>query len=123
MEIRDVAPCHDCGGERREIMHFYSKRHTYARFSFFEEEVLLCNRCTEDFSAYSPEFFGLQKKRRVGLGSSTFRPCGPATEKDLRISKDKYCSHCQMRLEFLKFILRIRSKEHSEKTASIRVAD
>ena len=110
-EVRDVAPCMECGADPAEIDYARSGMHTYAIYRIFGKfEVALCNFCQVDFSSYDPQFFGLPRNRKVGLGHSF------DFVKDLRdcsVRKDKCCPKCGFRAGFLKFLHDAR-EEHSK---------
>src|SRR5262245_56873128 len=100
LEVREVGPCHDCGGSPDELEHFRAGKHTYAEYEVFPGLALvLCNFCQVDFSSYDPRYFGLLPRTKIGLGSMRFvRDIHP-----LQSEKDKYCEQCRHRLRFLRF--------------------
>jgi hypothetical protein len=100
LELRDVAPCNDCGAEPRELVECRSEYHTYAEYEVFPGiTATLCNFCDADFGSYDPTLFGLPKGARVGFDRMKFIRDVSATN-----GKDQYCPKCRHRLAFLKFM-------------------
>ena len=107
LEVRDVAPCHECGADPKEIEHFLQQKHSYAEYSVFPPlSVVLCNSCDVDFGSFDPAFFGLPARARIGFQYMTL--VGPVTNEHL--AKDKFCPSCGYRLAFLKFVKRARDQ-------------
>ena len=105
LEIREVAPCDECGGDPRELDELEDGYHTYSEYEIFSGlNLTLCDFCDADFSSYDPTYFGLQKGTRLGLGKMRFVRKLKNTTK----SKDKYCPSCGYRLAFLRFVDRAR---------------
>jgi hypothetical protein len=101
LEVREVAPCDECGGDPEEIDHFQQGEHTYQRLEVFAGlELTLCNVCMVDFGSYDPTFFGLSRESRIGFERMRF----VQDVHQLRLGKDKYCPDCRRRLVFLKFV-------------------
>lgn len=104
LELRDVAPCFDCGADPAELLHLSRGLHTYDEVQTFGETIVLCNCCQEDFWSYKPAYFGLprhvQPGRSIAFQRKIINP---------RVSKDHYCSECGHRLAFLQFVARVRS--------------
>jgi hypothetical protein len=96
----------ECGHLPEEIEHALCGRHTYTEVRIFGElSLILCDFCQVDFSSYDPEFFGLPKHTKIGLGSMNFvRPID-----EVVITQDKYCPSCHYRLAFLKFLAQART--------------
>ena len=106
LEVRDVAPCMDCGHDPAEVEQARAGKHSYAECQVFGGlSVVLCDFCQVDFSSYDPTYFGLPRGARVGLGERglQFIRDVPPT-----ITKDKYCATCAHRLAFLEFVLNAR---------------
>ena len=102
LEVKECAPCMECGGNDIEIGHLRKGEHTYAIYRIFKKyDIALCDFCQADFSSYGPEYFGLAKGRRVGLGRE-FDYVKDVD--DLSVRRDKYCPACRHRLPFLRFI-------------------
>ncbi len=102
LQVKDVAPCMECGADPTELEDARTGKHTYAIYRIFGKfDVALCNFCQVDFASYDPQFFGLSRKRRIGLGHA-FEFVREL--KDVSIRKDKYCPACGYRLGFLKFV-------------------
>jgi hypothetical protein len=105
LEVRDVAPCMECGGYPDEIDHFLQGKHTYYEYEVFEGlNLILCNFCVVDFSSYDPTFFGLPKGSGIGLGYMIFK----RSINNPTLSKDKFCPECGYRLAFLNFLVKAR---------------
>jgi hypothetical protein len=45
LEIRDVAPCFDCGWDPGELEHLADGKHTYAEVLAFGIPIVVCNFC------------------------------------------------------------------------------
>jgi hypothetical protein len=89
----------ECGADDFELDHY--KEHEYKVYEvYFGQRLILCDFCEVDFASYDPTYFGFPKGRPIGLKDWSF--VREITEKELR--KDKYCSNCQHRLPFLKFV-------------------
>jgi hypothetical protein len=101
LEVREVAPCDDCGWAAEEIEHFRDGSHTFATYEVFRGlRLVLCNFCSVDFGSYDPGHFGLSRDARIGLG----RMQEVAVVRDASLGKDKYCPRCRARLSFLRFV-------------------
>src|SRR5215472_3864987 len=103
LEVRDVTPCWDCGGDPAERVHLADGRHHYAEFSVFNESIVLCDFCRVDFCSYEPTYFGQSAASRPGRELVLIR--------DVLFpqpTKDKYCPNCGRRLAFLRFLARVR---------------
>ena len=102
LSVREVAPCHECGGSPDEVAHFFAGKHTYAEYEVFPGlSLILCNFCQVDFTSYDPQYFGLAPRTKIGLsGSMRFVRDIHPTEVD----RDKYCEQCGRRLRFLRFV-------------------
>jgi hypothetical protein len=105
LEVRDVAPCAECGGRPVEIEHFQKGQHKYAEYEVFPGlNLVLCNFCDVDFGSTDPTFFGLPPSARIGYEKMRHL-------RDLErpsLGKDKYCPACRHRLAFLRFVARAR---------------
>jgi hypothetical protein len=67
LEVRDVAPCDECGAVAEELEHFKSGKHSYAEYEVFPRlKLTLCNFCDVDFGSRDPTFFGLPRSARIG---------------------------------------------------------
>jgi|SRR5688572_13967083 len=104
LEVRDVAPCFDCGYDPKELQHLDAKRHTYSEFLAFGVPIVLCDFCQVDFSSYDPVYFNKPKGTKLGLGQFTF----VRELRDPRPTKDKFCTLCNHRLVFLRFVAEVR---------------
>ncbi len=105
LEVRDVAPCMECGNLPEEIEHALAGRHTYAEMRIFGDLTLvLCDFCQVDFGSFNPEAFGLPRGARIGFEKMQFL----RSVEGVRIGKDKVYPSCNYRLPFLKFVQRAR---------------
>ena len=96
----------ECGADPAELDHARTGQHTYAIYRIFGKfELALCNFCQVDFSSYDPQFFGLTRKRKAGVGHNFDFV---KDLKDLSIRKDKWCPKCGFRIGFLRFVLAAR---------------
>lgn len=104
LEIREVAPCFDCGADPAELQHLNRGLHTYDEVRAFGETIVLCDLCQADFANYKPMYFNLPSDvkpgREVAFRRNITNP---------RVSKDEYCPECARRLAFLEFVSRVRS--------------
>jgi hypothetical protein len=108
---RDVAPCMDCGHLPEEINHFREGKHTYDVMEIVDGlRLVLCDFCQVDFGSYDPEFFGLP--RNHPLGYETMRFVRRLNEPSL--GHDKYCTSCDRRLAFLKFVTTVRERREND---------
>jgi hypothetical protein len=99
LEVKDVAPCMECGHLDEELLHF--QNHTYSEVKIFGELALvLCNFCQVDFGSYIPEFFGLPRTAKIGFSQMQFLN----SIDDFSIKKDKFCPECHHRIQFLRFV-------------------
>jgi hypothetical protein len=101
LEVRDVAPCAECGAVPQELEHFKSGKHSYAEYEVFPQlELTLCHFCDVDFGSRDPTFFGLPRSARIGY--EFMRLVQPIQEPTL--GKDKFCPSCNLRLSSLRFV-------------------
>jgi hypothetical protein len=56
LEVRDVAPCWDCGADPAELGHLAAGPHKYAEFLIFDAAITLCDFCQVDFASYAPDY-------------------------------------------------------------------
>jgi hypothetical protein len=107
LEVRDVAPCMDCGHDPQEVEHARAGRHTYAEYRIFGElSLVLCDFCQVDFGSYDPTWFGLPRGTRIGFGERDWqliRSVSPTT------TRGRCCAACGHRLSFLEFVLQARA--------------
>jgi hypothetical protein len=105
LEVRDVAPCMDCGHRPEEIEHTLAGRHTYTEIRIFDGlSLVLCDFCQVDFGSYYPTYFGAPAGIRIGYQKMQF----VRDVEDQFIRKDKCCPECERRLPFLKFLKKAR---------------
>lgn len=105
LDVRDVAPCWDCGADPAELSHLAEGRHKYAEFLIFDSPIVLCDFCQVDFGSYAAEYFGQSYRVRLGKGLTFVRDVA-----DPQPSKDKYCANCGKRLAFLRFLACVRER-------------
>lgn len=107
LEVRNVAPCEECGGLPEELEHFREGKHTFTEYEVFPPlKLVLCNFCDVDFGSRDPKFFGLPPGARIGL--KYMRACRSVETKTLAL--DKFCPECGLRLAFLRFVQRAREQ-------------
>lgn len=117
LRVRDVAPCHGCGGDPKEIEHFEQGMHSYKEYAVFPPLTLvLCNICDVDFGSFDPAFFGLSRGARIGFERMTL----VGSVKDACVSKDKFCASCGYRLAFLRFVAKAR-EQHGQASAAMEM--
>ncbi len=113
LEIREVAPCMECGSATGEIDEARDGEHTYAEYRVFGDlSLVLCDFCQADFSSWDPTYFGLPLGRSVGMarGWQFIRSVEPV------ITKDKCCAKCGHRLSFLEFVIHARELHGQSKS-------
>jgi hypothetical protein len=104
LEVRDVAPCTECGGFEQELEHLRAGKHTYAELRIFGDlSLVLCNFCMVDFGSRDPTFFGLLCSARIGYEKMQF-----LRDSEPKAAKDKFCTACGHRLAFLEFVAKAR---------------
>jgi len=106
LEVREVAPCMECGGSPGEIDEALAGKHSYSEYQIFGDlSLVLCNFCQCDFGSYDPTYFGLPLRTKIGMmdrGWKFIRAVPPV------IVKDKWCPQCRERLSYLSFVVRAR---------------
>jgi len=102
LEVRDVAPCWDCGADSAELGRLAEGCHKYAEFLIFDA-IILCDFCQVDFGSYAPDYFGRSHRVHYGKGMAFVRDVLKP-----QASKDKFCANCGPRLAFLRFLARVR---------------
>ena len=103
LEVRDVAPCMDCGWDPTELEHLEKGEHTYAEYRLFGDLTLvLCDFCRVDFMSYDPTYFGLPPKARLPYPELLRQIEKPAP------GKDKWCPEGHGRLSFIEFLMAAR---------------
>jgi hypothetical protein len=106
LEVREVAPCFDCGHDPTEFEHLDAQRHKYSEVLAFGIPIVLCGFCQADFSSYDPEYFNRPKGTVLGLREFTF----VRELREPRPAKDKFCRTCNRRLAFLRFVSDVRDR-------------
>jgi hypothetical protein len=106
LEVRECAPCDDCGCYPEELKHFEAGMHTYKIYEVYQGmRLALCDFCTVDFGSYKSEYLGFSNGQRIGFEHFTY-------VKDLekpQITKDKCCPECNQRLRFINFLIAVRT--------------
>jgi hypothetical protein len=105
LEVREVAPCFDCGADRGELDDLAEGEHTYAELLALGAPVVLCDACQADFSTYDPRYFNRPPATTLGAGELQF----VRALRDLAPTRDGFCRRCQRRLAFLRFLVQVRS--------------
>lgn len=106
LEVRDCAPCHDCGWDEKKLKDFQPDKHVYTTYDIYKGlQLTLCNFCDVDFGSYKSEYFGFTNERRIGFQDFHFIK----EIKHPQIAKDKFCPICSARLTFLNFVFDIRA--------------
>jgi hypothetical protein len=107
LEVRDVAPCDECGAQPEELTHFAAGKHSFMEYEIFPPlKLTLCNFCDVDFGSSDPTFFGLPRNARIGYQfMRALRRIEAPT-----LGKDKYCPACNRRLSFLRFVHQARQQ-------------
>lgn len=104
LEVRDVAPCMECGGLPKELAH-YQKGRQYQEVEVLPgHHLVLCNFCMVDFGSYDHSYFGLP--RDYPLGFEYMQHVRDAS--NIGMGKDKFCVTCGLRISFLKFVCAVR---------------
>ena len=113
LEVRECAPCDDCGWDPRELNHLQQGIHTYTTYEVYPGyRLTLCNFCAVDFGSYRPEHFGFTHGKRIGFRDFEF----VKELTDPQMEKDKFCPQCSGRLTFLKFLSEIRNQHSNQKS-------
>ena len=72
LEVKDVAPCMDCGALEEELDHALKGKHTYAEMRIFDNLILvLCNFCMLDFGSYAPTYLACPQQHKLAMGTWT----------------------------------------------------
>lgn len=73
LEVKDCAPCDDCGHLEEEIQHFKKGMHQYNIYEIYHGlKLRLCNFCEVDFGAYDSEYLGFSNDRQIGYKDFNF---------------------------------------------------
>lgn len=111
LEVRDCAPCDDCGWRPEEIEHLNDNIHRYATYDIYKGlRLTLGNFCLGDFGSYKSEYLGFKNGRRLDLFDFNF----VKQIEHPQVTMDKYCPDCFARLRFLNFLSQIRQINESE---------
>jgi hypothetical protein len=99
LEVIETTPCICWGNDETKISilkqdveeGFIHDTNIYSLYRAYEEiECVICDICTNDFSAMNPEFFGFPKNNTMHPGNFQFLK--PITTP--AIVKDKFCNSC-----------------------------
>jgi hypothetical protein len=119
LELRDVAPCAECGGAPVEVDHFLNgyavhargdrrapARHTYGEWELFPGlRLILCDICHLELSGADRRYFGENAPKIDPFGIPFIR-----TIHDTALGKDLFCPACHLRLAFLTFLAEARTR-------------
>ena len=105
LEVRDVAPCFDCGAVPEELDRLAQGKHTYTEVLAFAVPLVVCDFCLVDFSSYDPAFFNRPPRTKLGLGEFVEVRAIPNPSR----AKDTFCPGCRRRLAFLRFLAKVRA--------------
>jgi hypothetical protein len=103
LEVRDVAPCWDCGADPRELEDLRAGRHSCDELEALGARIVLCDFCQADFTSYDPTHFGQPAGRPLEIPRVLIRSVEVPS-----IQRDKVCPQCNRRLDFLRFVLQVR---------------
>ena len=107
LEVRDVAPCMECGADPEEVQHFRDGTHTYHELEVLPgHRLVLCDFCMVDFGSYDPHFFGLPRGARLRFEHMKLI----RDVQEVSMGKDKFCTSCGYRLKFLEFVRAVREQ-------------
>ena len=106
LEVRDVAPCFDCGDKPQALEDLATGKYTYTEVLAFGVPLVVCDYCKVDFTSYDPAYFNRPRGTKLGLGQFVFarQVTNPSP------AKDKHCPVCCRRLAFLRFLATVRAK-------------
>jgi len=109
LETRELAPCDDCGANPEELEHSTQGRHSYTVYEIFPGlELTLCDFCCVDFTSYNPDFFGLPKGTKIGLGTAGMILVRSLDQPSAQLGK--VCTQCGLHLTFARFVALARKK-------------
>jgi hypothetical protein len=112
LEVRELAPCDDCGAKPDELEHLKQRKHSYTVYEVFPGlELTLCDSCCVDFTSYNPDFFGLPKDTKIGLGTGALNLIRSLDQPPVQLGK--VCTQCGLRLTFARFVVLAR-KQHAQ---------
>ena len=113
LEVKEFAPCDDCGGLEQEINHFKGGSHKYNVYEIYNGlKLQLCNFCDVDFGSYKSEYWGFLRDERIGYENFKFI----SEAENPTIQKTKFCPECKKGLKFLTFLRDIREIVKTDKT-------
>ncbi|MEZ5008623.1 MAG: hypothetical protein R2753_10790 [Chitinophagales bacterium] len=105
LEVRQCAPCHDCGHMEIEIEHFNQGKHNYNVYEIYKGlKLQLCNFCDVDFGSYKSEYLGFETNQRIGFEHMILYK----NIENPSLEMDKFCPKCFQRLKFLTFLRDLR---------------
>jgi hypothetical protein len=105
LEVREVAPCFECGADRGELEDLAAGEHTYAELLALGARIVLCDVCRADFGSYDPAYFNRRPGMR--LGPSDLQVVREL--EDPAPALDGFCRRCQQRLAFIRFLVQVRA--------------
>ena len=105
LEVKEFAPCDDCGNLEEEINHFNEGKHRYNVYDVYNGlKLQLCNFCDVNFGSYKSEYLGFLDNRRIGFEDF----CFISFVNNPSIQSSKYCPECQKGIKFLTFLRDLR---------------
>lgn len=105
LEVKEFAPCDDCGGLDEEKNHFRDGIHKYNVYEIYQGlKLQLCDFCDVDFGSYKSEYWGFLGNKRIGYENFKF----VSSVDNPLIQKTKYCPECNRGLKFLTFLRDLR---------------
>ncbi len=101
LEVRDVAPCFICGGWPESVARFDPAAH-FTEFRLPDgRTIVLCRGCElEEFMVTGGWGFRLVPGEKVPINGLQCVASVP----EPRISRDKFCPSCNLRLAFLEVV-------------------
>lgn len=105
LEKCQTAPCYRCGVSEMEIQHWKDGIHRYSENEMFGQRIVLCDYCLYDFCSENGTFYGLTSKTAkswVEIRPEMITHCKSLDQTQL--ISDKYCSECEQRFAFLRFL-------------------
>lgn len=107
LEVREVAPCAECGAVPDELEHLRQNKHTYAVYELYDEiRVTLCLICALEIGSIRGDFFGLTGNSRLDYTHLRL----VRQIENPSAGRDKYCPACGSRLAYLRFVDAVRKR-------------
>lgn len=106
LEVRNVAPCEQCGGDPESLARFNAQDQIYHLVKVLRgKEIVLCTGCMLDFGSLDPLFLGVPRGTHYGFEHMEIvrEINSPA------IRADNFCPSCGYRMKFLRFVKEVRT--------------